>query len=104
MSRAVSFLVPVFAACTPSSYKSVTQTLDDVETFIVEWPDSALAVLDGLDTLSLTNRELRARHSLLTVMALDKCYKDISTPGLLDPAVEWYDHHGSPDEKLKTFL
>ncbi len=95
---AVTFIV----ACGPSLKQRVAATLDDVESFINERPDSALAVLEGVDSAALTTRAIRARYSLLHVMALDKCYKDITAPGLLDEASEWYEHHGTADEKMKV--
>lgn len=90
------------AACNPSLRSRTAATLDDVESYINERPDSALAVLEGVDSAALTTRAIRARYSLLHMMALDKCYKDITAPGLLDEASEWYEHHGTADEKMKV--
>lgn len=95
---AVTFIV----ACGPSLKQRVAATLDDVESYINERPDSALAVLEKVDSTALSTRAIRARCSLLHVMALDKCYKDITAPGLLDEASEWYEHHGTADEKMKV--
>ena len=80
----------------------VAATLDSVESYINDRPDSALAVLRSVDTTALHTRALRARYSLLRVMALDKCFEDITRPGLLDPAVNWYERHGSADERMKA--
>lgn len=94
-------VVTIIVACGPSSRQRVAATLDDVETYINDRPDSALAVLQGVDSTALATRALRARYSLLHVMALYKNYEDVTRPGLLDDAVRYYDHHGSADEKLK---
>ena len=80
----------------------IAATLDNVESYINDRPDSALAVLRSVDTTALRTRALRARYSLLRVMALDKCFEDITRPGLLDPAVNWYERHGSADERMKA--
>lgn len=80
----------------------VTRVLDDVETYINDRPDSALAVLRGLDSTVVRGRALRARYSLLHTMALDKCYEDITVPGLLEDATAWFSRHGSPDDRMKT--
>lgn len=99
------FLVPVVAllsACDPVARRQLTTTFDDVESYINERPDSALAVLQAVDSTALSTRALRARYSLLRTLAVDKCYEDITIPGLLDPAISWYEHHGSADERMKT--
>lgn len=89
-------------SCRYLPHNRTAAVLDAVESYINERPDSALTVLEGIDSTALTTRALKARYSLLRVMALDKCFLAINAPGLLDPVVEWYDHHGSVDEKLKT--
>lgn len=95
-------VVTLMVACGPSPRQRVAATWDDVESYINERPDSALAVLRGVDSTALTTRALRARYSLLHTMALDKNYESIAAPGLLDDAIGYYDRHGNPDEKLKT--
>lgn len=97
-----SLALLLFAACNTESRQRVESTLSDVESYINERPDSALAVLQAVDSTALSTRALRARYSLLRTMALDKCYLDITVPGLLDAAVAWYEHHGSADEKMKS--
>ncbi|MBO5545116.1 MAG: hypothetical protein J5951_00475, partial [Bacteroidales bacterium] len=89
-------------ACSPSPFSHVVARLDDVESYINDHPDSALSVLRSVDTTALHTRALRARYSLLRVMALDKCFDDITRPGLRDPAAAWYERHGSADERFKT--
>lgn len=76
--------------------------LDAVESYINERPDSALTVLEGIDSTALTTRALRARYSLLRTMAQAKNYLDLTVPGLIDDAAAWYARHGSADEKMKT--
>ena len=50
----------------------VRDKLNDVESYIMERPDSALTVLDSMDRAILTTDRLKAHHSLLLAMALDK--------------------------------
>ncbi len=76
------------------------RTLADVASFIEERPDSALTILDTMDSFSLTTSALKARHSLLLAMARDKNYIDDTTDSIIAPAVSWYRRHGSADEKL----
>lgn len=92
----------LLAACGPSPRQRTAAVLDDVESYINDRPDSALAVLRALDSTAVRGRALRARAALLHSMALDKCYIDLQTDSILAPAVSYYASHGSPDEKLRT--
>ena len=92
----------LFAACNTESRQRVESTLSDVESYINERPDSALAVLQAVDSTALSTRALRARYSLLRTMAQAKNYLDLTQPGLIDDAVSWYTKHGSADERMKT--
>lgn len=89
-------------ACGPVSRSNVKAALDEVESYINDRPDSALAVLRGLDSTAVIRRPAqRARAALLHSIALDKCYIDLHTDSILAPAVAWYRRHGTPDERLK---
>lgn len=89
------------AGCKSLPAGRVTQALEEVESCINVQPDSALVMLQRIDSTALTGPALKARYALLKTMALDKCFMDITMPGLLDPAVSWYTKFGSADEKLK---
>ena len=95
-------LVCLFA----SSCSSVSETkalLNDVESYINDAPDSARRVLMSVDSTSLLTPRLRAQYSLLRMMAQDKCYDDITVPGMLDDAA-WFERHGTPDERMKLWF
>lgn len=92
----------LLSACVPTQRSRTAATLEEIESYINERPDSALAVLRALPPQSLCGPALRARAALLHSMALDKCYIDLQTDSILAPAVAWYARHGSPDEKLKA--
>ena len=104
-SRILNFLLLpgalLLAACGPASRTDAL--FDDVESYINDAPDSARTVLMSVDSTSLVTRRLRARYSLLRTMAQDKCYDDITIPGLLD-AASWFEHHGTPDERMKLWF
>ena len=91
----------LLSSCDLKQRSLITAQLDDVESYINESPDSALAVLQGLDSAALASRSIQARYSLLRTMAMDKCYMDITDPNILEPATAWYAHHGSADERMK---
>lgn len=92
-----TFAVLFLLSCTS---KNIERTLNDVESYIRERPDSALTVLDSIDRDLLKSRKLRSHHALLFAMALDKNYIDVSDDSLALVALNWYDRHG--DRKYKA--
>ena len=93
-------IILCLASCTtPSKHE---ETLMQVESFIHERPDSALAVLQGIDTTTLKNKEEKAKHALLLSMALDKNVIDRTDFEVLQPAIDYYQNHGTATDKLRT--
>ena len=83
----------MFLSAGCSSWR-VDNTLTDVETYIMERPDSALVVLDSIDRTLLTTDRLKAHHALLHAMALDKNYIDVDDDSLASIAVRYYSKKG----------
>ena len=77
--------------------------MDIAESLMNTKPDSSLAVLDGIPTSDIKGKETSARYALLKSMALDKNYIDTTTFDVLQPAIDYYVKHGSPDEQLRTY-
>ena len=71
----IILLLTALILCTCGSLEA-DKTLADVGAYINERPDSALNVLQSMSERNLNTRELKARHSLLYTMALDKNYID----------------------------
>ena len=84
-------LALILTSCTTNN---VHKTLKDIETYIAERPDSALAVIEDIDTTDLTTKGLRAHHALLHAMALDKNYIDVTDDSLALKAVNYYQKRG----------
>lgn len=80
-------LIGIMSSCERSSTSIL---LDDVESYIQERPDSALAVIRGIDTLELWTDADKAKYSLLHSMALDKNYIDTTDIRILLPALAYY--------------
>ncbi len=78
-------------------------TLSNVESYIVEHPDSALIVLEQIDISELSSKEERAKLALLLSMALDKNYVDKTDFNVLQPAIDYYEDNGSATEKFQTY-
>ena len=77
-------------------------TLMQVDTFIEQYPDSALSVLQRIDAAELTTNKERAKHALLLSMAMDKNYIDRTDFEVLQPAIDYYTTHGTATDKLRT--
>lgn len=73
---------------------NINRTLDGIESYIMERPDSALAVLESIDRSDLRTARTKAHHALLHAMALDKNYIDVTEDSLAKVATEYYMKHG----------
>ena len=78
--------------------------LTDIESYIDARPDSALASIRNIDTSALHGRAAKAKFALLHAIALDKNYIDTADTRVIQPAINWYDHHGTPEERMKAYL
>ena len=95
------FLLPI---CLISCRKSaVAGLLDDIESYIQARPDSAIIVLSQIDTATLHTPKELAQFSLLQAIALDKNFIDTTDVSVIQPAVEYYQKHGTPYQKMLTF-
>ena len=60
-------------------------------------------MLEGIGEDDLGSREEKAKYALLMSMALDKNYIDRTDFDVLQPAIDYYEDHGSATDKLRTF-
>ena len=90
-------------SCNDARRSETYRLLEDVDSYIEARPDSALAVLEGIDKSELTSKELEAKYALLLSQALDKNYIDLQSDSIIAPAVRYYENHGTPDERLKMY-
>ena len=88
---AITMILLSIASCT---FINVSRTLNDVESYIMERPDSALAVLESIDRVDLNTSRTKAHHALLHAMALDKNYIDVTEDSIAKVATEYYRKHG----------
>ena len=90
-------------SCNDARKSETFRVLEDVDSYIEARPDSALAVLEGIDVEDLGSREKKAKYALLMSMALDKNYIDRTDFEVLQPAIDYYEDQGSATDKLRTF-
>lgn len=95
----LKFLISVygFIVLLSCSAYDAQKHLNDIESYIMECPDSALTILDSMDRSLLTTDRLRAHHALLHAMALDKNYIDVTDDSIARVAVDYYSRKG-PDK------
>ena len=89
------FAIILSLFCLACTSLDVRRTLNDVESYIMERPDSALAVLDSIDRTLLSSDRNRAHHALLHAMALDKNFIDVSDDSIAQISVDYYSRRGS---------
>lgn len=103
MKKLTLYILLIAASLTGCRGKTQAwDTLSEAESLIESQPDSALTLLSAIDKSRLGDREERARYALLMSMALDKNYIDTTSFAVLQPAIDYYLKHGTPDEKLRT--
>ena len=83
--------------------QAVSHSLDVAERVMEDRPDSALIIINSIDTSELKKKSQKARYALLKSMALDKNYVDTTTFEVLQPAIDYYLENGTTDEKLRTY-
>lgn len=79
------------------------EDMDKAEMLMGTSPDSSLLILNEISVTDLRGEEELARYSLLKSMALDKNCIDTTTLEIIKPAMEYYEKHGSSDEKFRTY-
>ena len=99
------FILLLLSFYLTSCQKSEAERLmNGIETNIQTRPDSALAVLSQIDTLSLRYPKERAQFALLYSIALDKNYIDTTDIRVIRPAVEYYSKHGTAWQKMLAYF
>ena len=94
------FLSFILLSC--RSY-DVNRTLQDIDSYIMTRPDSALTVLEGMSRDVLRTERQRAHHALLYAMALDKNYIDVSEDSIASVAVNYYSRKGPMKNRARAY-
>lgn len=98
LSAAVIIISLFFSSCVSVRH----QNLRDMETYLCEYPDSALVELHKMEDSGLLMR--RALHALLMAEALDKtCVDDGKFLQALGKYEKYYRHHGSLHDRMRFY-
>ncbi len=95
----IALLICMMGACDRPEYRR----LQRAEAVMESAPDSALAILDSIDTASLTRASERALYALLLTQGRIKTYEVLTDDSLISTAVRYYEDHG-PDSNLMKSL
>ena len=68
MRHYISIIILALCLVACNRHSKHWETLMQVETFIVQRPDSALAALERIDAEELSSKEEKAKHALLLSM------------------------------------
>ena len=79
------------------------QIMDNAERQLSNAPDSALNTMRSIRKIAIVLPERRARYGLLYSMALDKNYIDIAADSLIRFSTQYYDHKGSPEQRMRAY-
>lgn len=90
----------ILSCCSRTGHYGHTLTV--AESLIETAPDSALAIIEIIDTDKLSGDAEKARYALLKSMALDKNYIDTTEFNVIQPAIDYYSKYGTGDEKMRT--
>lgn len=94
----------LLTACGPAQRRITAAVLNDVESYINDRPDSALAVLESLDTARIRTPKTKAHYQLLLCIAKDKNYLDDGSDlRAMERAASWFSLHGSPYNRMRAF-
>ena len=89
----------ILAACVGGGKERAV--LDRAHNIINDYPDSALVILDSLEPSSHDfSQESLRRWQLLRLMAQNKCYMVFSSDSVQLILTEYYDKHGTPNERM----
>ena len=103
MRKLITILIVTLAAISCGKIKDAHNTLNDIDTFINERPDSALTILDSFDTSLLDHKSVWAHHSLLHAQAKDKCYIDETDDSLMTQVVNYYEGKRDKEKLFKSY-
>ena len=85
-------IIPFIWSCTRKGPADIA--LEGIESIIMSRPDSAMQLLDEIDTLQLVKDRQKAMYGMLYTMASDKVYRDPKDEALIDFAAEYFKKKG----------
>ncbi len=96
------FLLIILSAC--SGGQQYRALLERADSLMTGHPDSAYALLCAIDSADLQRqrKSVRMRYELLRAEAQNKLYITFRTDSVLRKVADYYDHHGSSNDRLRS--
>lgn len=98
------FFILVLLTFSCTRKETVLHTMKDVESYVHEAPDSALAVLASLDTVGISSEKVDARYTLLNSIARYRLYIDENDDAALVRAADYFRAHNDDDRLMKALF
>ena len=95
MRQYISIIILALCLVACDKHSEHWEMLSQVESYIEERPDSALAVLERIDTEELSSKEERAKYAVLYAQAEDKNFIDERDLKLISEAKDYYEDSGN---------
>lgn len=101
LSIVYKYVVSILLLCTScSGYRT---ELIDVESYINERPDSALAFLQSIDISSVKGKAVKNHYYLLLAQAKDKCFIDETNDSLMLCVVDYYKKRNDFNKLFRSY-
>lgn len=107
MRRFILIYIAIAIACILSLQScrtgGVSAELDYIETYINEYPDSALSVLQNINEDLLHGRSNRNYYNLLLAQAKDKCFIDETEDSVMLSVVSYYSKRKDKEKLFRAY-
>jgi hypothetical protein len=94
----ICFIIALLA--TSCTNKAIDEQLSLAESLMTERPDSALSIMNGIESDELTGDRQKALYALLMTQARYKNYIDETNDSLINIAVEYFESHDDTRYKM----
>lgn len=104
MKRAIFYFCIFLLAVSCMRNRNLVQSLKDIETYVHDAPDSAMAVLSSLDTSGISSNLVDARFTLQNSIARYRLYIDEDDDTALVRAADYFRKHHDKERLMKTLF
>lgn len=103
MRQYITIIILALSLVSCSQHSKHWETLAQVESYIEDRPDSALTILQGMDTAQFHSAEDKALYALLYTQSEDKNYIDNADDSRIRVAVDFYRNSGDKYHKMLSY-